>query len=148
VGWQAGNATLSAKRCFDVWLHHRGGRGAQEVETAIGQLRLTIERDGDSRFQPIEFRHGKWAEKYPVKNRLGFVRKDDGDTEYLIQPETWNELMSGRDAAVAKQLATRGILKSEAGRPCKKLRLPGFPTPQRVYVIGSSALFADSEGGR
>ena len=47
VGWQSGNATLSAKRCFDAWLHHRGGRGAQEVETAIAQLRLTIERDGN-----------------------------------------------------------------------------------------------------
>jgi len=148
VGWEPGNATVAAKRCFDSWLQSRGGRGPQEVQTAIAHLRLIIQRDGDSRFQALErIQSGKWQFRgnYPVKDRLGFVREVDGDKEYVIQPETWNELMRGRDATVAKQLAEKGVLKAEAGRPYKKSRLPGFPDPIRVYVVNNAILFADRE---
>ena len=53
----------------------------------------------------------------PVYQRLGFIRESDGDTEYLIQRESWKSLMAGRDARrTARELAARGILKRELGR--------------------------------
>jgi putative DNA primase/helicase len=138
--WPAGEAVRAASRCFADWLADRGGTGAAEIDTAISHLRATIERDGASRFQR--------RDSEPVHQRLGFIRESDGDTEYLIQPETWKALMAGRDARrTAHELATREVLKRDSeGRPDPKERLPGQKRTQRVYVVRHSALFADGGG--
>ena len=116
----------------------RGGSGAAEIEAAISHLRATIERDGASRFQ-------RPGASETVHQRLGFIRENEGDTEYLIPRESWKALMAGRDARrIARELAARGILKRDfEGRPDPKERLPGHKNTQRVYVVRHSALFAD-----
>jgi putative DNA primase/helicase len=138
VHWPAGEATRAASVCFAAWLTDRGGSGAAEIDTAIAHLRATIERDGASRFQTIESGES-------VRDRLGHIRESDGNTEYLILPEMWRQLMTGRDARrIARELVDRGILKRDSeGRPDPKVRLPGQKTPKRVYVVSSAALFAD-----
>lgn len=138
VHWPAGEATRAASACFAAWIADRGGSGAAEIDAAIAHLRATIERDGASRFHKSE-------SSDTVHNRLGFIRGTDGDIEYLILPEMWRQLMSGRDPRrIARELADRGILKRDSeGRPNPKERLPGQKTPQRVYVVSSAALFAD-----
>ena len=80
-----------------------------------------------------------------VHQRLGYMRENDGDIEYLIQRESWKSLMAGRDARrIARELAARGILKRDSeGRPDPKERVPGHKNSQRVYVVRHSALFAD-----
>jgi putative DNA primase/helicase len=138
--WTAGETVRAASRCFADWLADRGGTGAAEIDAAISHLRATIERDGASRFQR--------RDSEPVHQRLGFIRESNGDTEYLIQRESWKALMAGRDARrTARELAVRGILKRDSeGRPDPKERLPGQEGAQRVYVVRHSALFADGSG--
>ena len=152
VNWSHGYAKRAGKQCFNEWLDQRGGRGAHEIQSAMAHLRLMIEADGEARFQTIAREtSGKWISaetKFPIKDRLGFRREESGDIEYLIQTETWKQIMSGRDASLTRELAARGILKSEAGRPGKKVRLPGFSNPQRVIAISSDALFADGDQGK
>jgi uncharacterized protein (DUF927 family) len=137
VQWAGGEAIRAASACFAAWLRHRGNDGAAEIEGAIAHLRTTIERDA-VRFQ-------KFASAEPVRDRLGFVRDDGGDTEYLILPEMWKVLMAGRDPRrVARDLADRGILKRDSEmRPDRKERLPGMKRTQRVFVVGHNALFDD-----
>ena len=134
--WFAGEAVRAASRGFADWLAERGGTGASEIDGAISHLRATIEREA-SRFQ---------SSNEPVHQRLGFIRQQrDGETEYLIQPETWKVLMVSRDARrIARELADRGILgRGSDGRPDRKERLPGLSGTHRAYVVGHSALFAD-----
>jgi putative DNA primase/helicase len=135
--WSPGEAVRAASRCFADWLAERGGTGAAEIDGAISHLRATIERDGASRFQ---------SSNEPVHQRLGFIRQQrDGETEYLIQPETWKVLMVGRDARrIARELANRRILRRGSdGRPDRKERLPGLPGTHRAYVVSHAALFSD-----
>jgi hypothetical protein len=144
VSWPPGNASDAAHKCFSSWLATRGGTDALEIHGAISHLRLLIERDGNSRFQVIgETATGKLTleDKQIIKDRLGFRRSGVDDTEYLVQKESWKQIMVGRDAAITKELVARGILKTEPGRSNKNARIPGFNKPQRVYVISSSALF-------
>ena len=73
--------------CFAAWLNNRGTAEASEIEDAVAHLRSVIERDGASRFQS--------ANGDPVRDRLGFVRTIEGDTQYLIMQEAWRALMIG-----------------------------------------------------
>jgi hypothetical protein len=141
VPWTTGEATRAASTCFAAWLRNRGNDGAAEIEGAIAHLRTTIERDA-VRFQ-------KFGRAEPVNNRLGFIRDDDADTEYLILPQMWRELMTGRDPrGIAREFAERGILKRDSeGRPDRKERLGAeFKGSQRVYVVSHNALFDDGGG--
>lgn len=142
LAWPGGEAVKAASRCFGDWLADRGGSGAAEIDGAISHLRATIERDGASRFQRRDSTE-------PVFQRLGFVREGDGETEYLILPESWKQLMAGRDARrIARHLASLGILKLDSeGRPDPKERLRGHKNAQRVYVVRHSKLFADGGEG-
>jgi len=135
--WPEGEAVRAASRCFADWLSDRGGTGAAEIAQAISHLRATIERHGASRFQTA---HGE-----TIRDRLGFIRYTEGDTEYLFLPEIWKSLMAGRDASrISRELAARGILKRDAeGRPNRKERLDGLKGTHRVYVVSLAALLAD-----
>ena len=133
--WLTGAAIGASGKCFADWLSDRGSSGAAEIAGAISHLRATIERDA-SRFQHAS---------EPVHQRLGFIRENEGDPEYLIPRESWKALMVGRDARrIARELAALGILKRDSeGRPDPKERVPGHKNTQRIYVVRHSALFAD-----
>lgn len=126
VPWPQGNALQAAKRCFEAWLSQRGGAGASELQAAIAHLRLVIERDVNSRFQQI-------GSGDPIRERLGFQRaRQDGEIEYLILPESWKQLMAGRDAgSIANKLGEIGILKRDSeGRPIQR---SASPAPKIQY---------------
>ena len=44
VPWQKGDALKAAHRCFADWFDSRGGAEAGEVQAAISQVRLFIEK--------------------------------------------------------------------------------------------------------
>ena len=104
VPWRTGDALHAAKRCFGDWFDSRGGAEAGEVQTAIAQVRLFIERHGDFRFEPIG------ATDRPVNNRAGWRKGEGSDRQWLIPPETWkSEIAAGHDPKlVARVLAPFG----------------------------------------
>lgn len=153
--WEPGEATRAAATCFGDWLSTRGGIEPAEERDGIAAVRRFIELHGMARFEamgdlaprngigePIEQR---------VTNRAGFRRRaNDGGVEYLILPEAWRgEVCAGLDATmVAKTLAARGFLAMGGdGKPQVKMRLPGFSSPVRCYVITPDILSDAADEG-
>ena len=134
VPWQKGDALEAARRCFTDWFDIRGGAEAGEVQTAIAQVRLFIERHGDSRFEPIG------APDRPVHNRAGWRRGDGPNHEWLIPSETWkSEVAVGHNPTlVARALAERGMLKRANDGFQSVEKIEGIPL--RVYVVTASIL--------
>jgi uncharacterized protein (DUF927 family) len=146
VPWSRGEASNAAQICFAAWLGNRGTVGRLEIDSAIAHLREVIERDGSACFQAID------KPEAAIRDRLGYVRSKGDDTEYLVLPQAWERLMSGRDPRrTAYDLAEAGILRPELGksgaieRPTQKARVEQGKNPQRVYVISHAALFADDD---
>jgi putative DNA primase/helicase len=135
VPWKRGEALEAVSRCFVDWFDTRGGAEAGEVQTAVAQVRLFIERYGDSRFEFIGSTGG-----HPINNRAGWRRGDGPDRQWLIPTEIWkSEVSNGHDPKlVARVLAERGMLKrAQDGFQCVE-RIQGII--QRVYVLTSSIL--------
>lgn len=151
--WPPREATTACKRCFQDWITARGGVEPAEEREAISAVRRFIEMHGTSRFEPM----GTLAPKSDIgedldvriHNRAGFRRigDDEGGIEHLVLPEAWrSEVCAGMDAVrVAKTLANRGfLLPGEDGKLQKKVRLKGFSTSVRCYVISSAILGDDA----
>ncbi len=134
VPWQNGDALTAARLCFKAWFDIRGGAEAGEVLTAIEQVRLFIQRHGDSRFEPIE------TPNRPVNNRAGWHRSEGPNREWLIPSETWkSEVAVGLNSTlVARTLADKGMLKRAKDGFMRVERVQGIP--QRVYVLTASIL--------
>ena len=134
VPWQKGDALEAARRCFADWFDSRGGAEAGEVQSAISQVRLYIERHGDSRFEAIG--SGDRA----VNNRAGWRKGDGTDREWLIPPEIWKaEVAVGHDTKlVARALADRGMLRRGPDSYSRVERIQN--RSQRVYVVTACIL--------
>lgn len=126
------DAISYAKICFDRWLEKRGGPGAAEDAAILAQVKLIIERDGQSRFQNI-----KNDTRYII-NRLGFVDSSKKDAiEYIILPEQFKtEFAKGYgENKVSKVLRKAGWLKiGDEGRMKVRRTLPDMGQ-RRVYAI-------------
>ena len=141
--WEPGEATKAAARCFADWLALRGGVEPAEERDAIATVRRFIELHGASRFEgmgDLAPRDGSgFTTDQRVVNRIGFRRRgEDGAIEYLILPEVWrSEVCAGFDPTmVAKVLASRDMLqKGSDGKPQVKVRLPGFASTVRCYIV-------------
>ena len=133
TGWEEGEATRAAEKCFAVWLESFGGTGNREERAMLSQVRAFFETHGASRFEDVSA-----ASDQKVPNRAGFYRTDpNGNREYLVLLEAFKrDVCQGFDAkAVALALSREGWLaKGEAGRLTQKPRLPGLGTP-RCYVL-------------
>jgi putative DNA primase/helicase len=141
TGWQAGEATAAAVRCWQDWLAERGGTGAAEVRDALLQVRLFLEQHGEARFSLA------WdqAKERPVTNRAGFRKAGDDGATFYILPEVWRrEVCRGLDAGVvATAMAERGWIERGDGRNVmQKVTIPGEGR-QRVYVVPPAFLTAD-----
>ena len=115
VPWNQGEALEAGRRCFADWFDSRGGTEAGEVQAAISQVRLFIEKHGDSRFEAIGI------QDRGVNNRAGWRKGDGSEREWLIPPETWkSEVAVGHDPKlVARVLADRGMLRrGDDGNTC------------------------------
>lgn len=137
--WPEGEAERAAAACFNAWRTNRGGDGPSEISAAFAQVRLFIERDGDSRFD------APWNEAdapRTVINRAGYRILEADGWQYMILPEVWRqEVCKGFDAsAVAKAMVDRGwLLPGEDGRADKKKRVPKDGN-LRLFIITSRFL--------
>jgi uncharacterized protein (DUF927 family)/phage/plasmid primase-like uncharacterized protein len=134
TGWQEGEASQAARRCFATWLEGFGGAGNREERAILSRVRLFFETHGASRFESMNERDG-----VRIPNRAGFVRNDGGCREYLVLPEVFRqEICQGFDSRrVGRVLRDRDWLQPDTdGRPQQKPRLPGMG-PTRCYVFTS-----------
>jgi uncharacterized protein (DUF927 family) len=141
TGWDEGEATQAAGRCFAAWLDSFGGAGNREDRLLLAHVRGFFETHGASRFEDV----GASIDQRVV-NRAGFYRAGlDGTREVLVLPEAFKrDVCAGFDQKAATQclLAQGWILPGADGRPTQKPRLPGIGTA-RVYVFTNK--WADAE---
>ena len=133
TGWQPGEATKAAKRCFEEWLGARASVGDSETPAMLAQVRGFLELHGESRFTPWD---GADHDR-PTINRAGFCKtSSDCKTFYVLRETFQKEVCKGMDAkAVAKALRDAGALKPDSdGTATRNESLPGMPK-QRCYVI-------------
>jgi uncharacterized protein (DUF927 family) len=133
TGWQAGEATAAAIRCWEDWLADRGGIGSAEMREALLQVRFFLEQHGESRFDPAwDPSNGRTA-----LNRAGYRKGGNGaGWTYYVQQEVWRrEICKGFDArAVASEMAERGWMQRDEEHLTRLERVPG-EKPMRFYVI-------------
>lgn len=156
VPWEPGEATRAAARCFSDWLAARGGIEPAEQRQAISTVRRFVELHGNSRFEAMgdlipRTAHGDQIEQR-VANRVGFRRRSkEGGIEYVVLPEAWEtEICAGLNSTtVAGALKKKGLLRQGKDKKVQiKVRLPGFESGVRCYVITSNILGdGDAEPG-
>jgi uncharacterized protein (DUF927 family) len=139
TGWQEGEATHAAHKCFATWLDTFGGAGNHEERAIQAQVRSFFEAHGASRFEDI---HADGTQR--ILNRVGFYRLgDDGRREYLVPPEAFRrEICLGLDEKLAKKVLIEAgmLLRGKDGRPTQNHRLPDLGQT-RCYVM----LYRDQE---
>lgn len=137
--WPEGEARSSVERVFGDWLSRRGGGGPSEIRNGIAAVGAFIDANGATRFQRYDDAKGEF-----VRERAGWSRRVDGGTEFLIYPSAFAQILSGHDRAlVAREMAARGLLRTNAdGKSQKKCRLPDG-SERRMYVVAAGA-FDDS----
>jgi uncharacterized protein (DUF927 family) len=136
TGWPEGEASRSARGCFETWLSGFGGSDTREVRSIRAQVRAFFEAHGASRFEPLT------GSDMRVTNRAGFVRENAGVREYLVLPQVYTrEVCKGLDAKeVTKVLIAGGWLEPEVAdgktKGAQKVRIAKLgPHPTRCYVF-------------
>ena len=116
-------------------LRSAAARNPQKCVTALILVRDFISRHGASRFVPWTD-HASAIAAAVVRDRAGFMRKEDTGITYYVFPEAFREACGGvAHDLVARALADRGMLKRDhAGKASRVERLPEMGT-HRVYVL-------------
>jgi len=131
TGWDEGEATTAAQKCFAAWLEGFGGIGNREERALLGQVRAFFEAHGASRFAVLD---DTFPNDRPIVNRAGFVRMTaDGGREFLVLPEAFRrEVCAGFDAkAATRALIEAGWIEPGGdGRATHKPRIPGIGTTE------------------
>ncbi len=138
TGWQVGVAEKAAELCFKAWLDGRGDTGNAETHKLLADIRAQLEAHGESRFSPLD----KECDRI-VHNRMGFIRDDNGQRQYIIFPEAFKrDLCKAHDAKRAsKVLLEFGILLPDTdGKPQRRETLPESRR-MRCYVIQANKLW-------
>ncbi len=133
--WPEGAAIDAAKTCFRDWLDARGSTEPSEITAGIAQIRLFLERYGDSRFTFIEDTYGQDS----VRERAGYKMHNDGRTDYLIFTEVFkNDVISGFDKKlICNALIDKGLLITKGdGRPASQHRIPGCSSRRLYHISG------------
>ncbi|HAT2065368.1 TPA: DUF927 domain-containing protein [Legionella pneumophila] len=133
TGWNEGESTDAAYKCYRVWLEHFGMEGNKEDRAILAQVRAFFESHGSSRFDNIREPNNE-----RIQNRAGFFYTDDaGFRMYMVLTEVFKkELCQGFEPrTVVRVLINEGWLKPATdGMPTHKPRIKGVGTP-RVYVF-------------
>lgn len=136
TGWQLGEATNAARKCFVAWLDSFGGSGNREERAMLDQVRAFFEAHGASRFASLDNQLPNVDQR--TINRAGFVRTTaDGVREFMVLPEAFKrEVCAGfDDKAVTAALIQAGwIAPGGDGRATQKPRIPGIGTT-RCYIF-------------
>ena len=137
TGWQKGEASDAARRCFQDWIAHRGGAGAQEERAALEQVSRFFELHGEARFTPLDADN-----RHPTHNRAGFRRSTDDGTEYFVLPEVWKgEVCDGIDpTATARLCVERGLIRPDSeGRAVSTHRLADMGRRRCYHFVKTEA---------
>lgn len=133
TGWDDGDATCAASKCFASWLAGFGGAHNREQRAILDQVLGFIEAHGTSRFEGMKSGHD-----VRIPNRVGFFRTNgQGERELLVLVQSFRqEVCRGIDYKSAiRVLKKAGVLVPDKdGKPTQSIRLPGMG-PTRVYVI-------------
>lgn len=145
TGWGIGEAFSAAKACFDSWLSNlASAKDSQEEVQAIEQIRLFIERFGESRFSDLNRANDN--HKPNVVDRVGYKHGENEGmpefTYYFFQESFKKEVCKGISYKLAlNALKKRGYLKHEGDRPTHRLpRENEAGSRPRLYAIRSSIL--------
>jgi putative DNA primase/helicase len=145
-GWNNGEATRSAKACFEAWFNQRKG-ASHEASLAIETVRGFIQSHGASRFHVA----GDDEANSRVINRAGWVREVKGEKCYCFASVPWKqEVLAGQDIKLAcSHLTQKGLLITDApeanGRKRFTYKLSTPDGLQNVYAVRASILL-DGEG--
>jgi uncharacterized protein (DUF927 family) len=144
TGWSVGDAEGATETCFHAWFERRGTAGSSDQNAMVSFVRLLIERDGASRFQPIsEDRDGATVERIVVINRLGYKWRERGQLIFFFLPEAFAHECSGEGfevEQVARALDALGMLRKAARRLQYRRR-----TPDGAYPWGYAVSVADGD---
>lgn len=141
TGWQAGDATAAAVRCFNDWLATFGGIGNHEERAILAHVRGFIEAHGSSRFESMETDN-----RERIVNRVGYFKDTNQGKEYLVFPEMFkSEVCKGFDSKhVEKVLLVHGVLKkNERGGGASVVRIPDHTKQIRMYIFTDKVLMDD-----
>jgi uncharacterized protein (DUF927 family) len=133
TGWEKGESSTAAGRCFASWLELFGGTGNREERALLAQVRAFLEAHGQSRFQDLSI------DNQGTINRAGFFRTNaDGNREFLILPQAFKqEVCKGCDPKLAKDtLLSHGWLLPGSDRITQRVRPAGMG-PTWVYVLSA-----------
>ena len=143
TGWNEGEATHAAGKCFTTWLEGFGGTGNKEERAILSQVRAFFEAHGASRFED-----DKATEDQRIISRAGVYRTNvQGEKEYLVLPEAFSrEICQGFDKKTVEQtLLVNGWIDAGGDkRATQKVRISSIGKPTRCYVF-TSKMWEDTE---
>jgi uncharacterized protein (DUF927 family) len=167
VPWQAGAASDAAAWALFEWLKSVGSRPFEEQQ-AIAQVRVTIARYGESRFDDMTAILDDPEDLEPavrlvttkdgttrsyqdrrVSDRLGYRRGDGPHRRWFVFPQTWVDVIcAGIDPIrTAALLADRGMLErgnEKDGRLQRQVKIQG--KKHRFYVLTLAILDCEDLG--
>jgi putative DNA primase/helicase len=138
VPWQPNEAIEAAGRCFEDWLHARGGHDAAEERDGIEQVRSFILSNGMSRFIPA-WESDRDTRIHP-RDVAGFRQKVGDGWDYFVTTSAWKEeVCRGFDSKrLAATLAQRGLLDApDSTRRAKSLTVPGHGKLRLYHVLST-----------
>ena len=149
TGWEPHQAIGAALLCFRSWSASWAPEGSREAEQAVTQVRAFIE--GQSA-RLDAFDAPRDDEGTRTRDRVGFVRRDGGRTEYLLFTKSFDdEVCRGLDPkAVRQTLAARELLRGSGGKLTVTLKPASLPRKTRFVAITEAihdAGDADGESG-
>ena len=102
TGWDIGAAADGVMKCFQDWLHARGGLGMQEEQIAIDQVKSIFQLHGESRFSPWERDEN---DNSRTNHRMGYRREIGGGTEFIVFRQAFrDEICKGLDLTLPPSL--------------------------------------------
>jgi hypothetical protein len=130
--WTPGIVTAATEELFKCWRGTRGDDDPAEIRDAIEHICTLLDRYGDSRFDAAM----RGTDARPVADRLGWVRGEGADRQWLIPPGIWGKVFcdGGDPRTIAHALAERGMLLCGSdGKHSRPERVDGGT--KRVYVL-------------
>ena len=125
TGWEAGEATKAATRCFNDWLAGFGG-GNREQKQILNTVRAFIERNG------VKFIDLAYESPLPVPDLVGYYRATNDGREYIVLASQFPRVVEGYGVTqAAKVLHAAGWISESKATP---QRLPNGGV-SKVYSI-------------
>jgi putative DNA primase/helicase len=106
VNWEKGAAITAAATVFNAWRSHRG-EGNAEKRQVLEQLKVFLEKYGETRFSNADATEGKI-----IRNRAGWWRNVECGRIYLINSAGMKDALAGFDFKTALDiLEAAGVIE-------------------------------------